>query len=261
MGPGFVRRDVLISLRSGGEKHPGFNGARLRSPGCARIGNSVDYARFMLQWGPASFAGMCAIAGARAALATALQWGPASFAGMCPSASPGLARSRSSFNGARLRSPGCARRCLGPCRRRPRRFNGARLRSPGCAHRRRVVVRVGHRASMGPGFVRRDVLYQYPAAAPAVECFNGARLRSPGCANAVAQAIGEGVAASMGPGFVRRDVPRTTGNRTCRRTASMGPGFVRRDVRPCRYVGHPAVRASMGPGFVRRDVHLGLRGR
>ncbi len=60
MGPGFVRRDVLLLL------------GNFRSPSNP------------LQWGPASFAGMCMLtASVRSFRATVLQWGPASFAGMC----------------------------------------------------------------------------------------------------------------------------------------------------------------------------------
>ncbi len=86
-----------------------------------------------LQWGPASFAGMCAAAVAaldaaqKASMGPGfvrrdvpytvpalrwrscqLQWGPASFAGMCLNPHVPSSDVLACFNGARLRSPGCA---------------------------------------------------------------------------------------------------------------------------------------------------------
>ncbi len=132
MGPGFVRRDVRLELEA----------AEARGA--------------VLQWGPASFAGMCEVEHGIVREGWTLQWGPASFAGMCRGG-------------------------------------------------QRVGVGQGPRASMGPGFVRRDVRHHQPAHAP-------------------------DRAASMGPGFVRRDVHAGRNRDPLARLASMGPGFVRRDV-------------------------------
>ncbi len=86
-----------------------------------------------------------------------------------------------SFNGARLRSPGCAREPLG----QPAELLDASM-GPGFVrrdvrHSVRAVEREGD-ASMGPGFVRRDVRDDDEPDDPDYDCFNGARLRSPGCA-------------------------------------------------------------------------------
>ncbi len=112
-----------------------FNGARLRSPGCADTHLLCQEGAVMLQWGPASFAGMCLEQRVPARYARELQWGPASFAGMCLSGSRGVGDALVASMG-----PGFVRRdvpgsmCLGG--RHGCRFNGARLRSPGCAPRR-----------------------------------------------------------------------------------------------------------------------------
>ncbi len=61
-----------------------------------------------LQWGPASFAGMCGEPSMVAVELRRLQWGPASFAGMCNVQPWARVPLSTGFNGARLRSPGCA---------------------------------------------------------------------------------------------------------------------------------------------------------
>ncbi len=165
MGPGFVRRDVRWACRCLTSLFGGFNGARLRSPGCASPPP------------PAVGPVWRGFNGARLR-------------------SPGCAWPTSSracritpcFNGARLRSPGCAKGWSSTRSSRPKSFNGARLRSPGCALPAGCLIPMDVAASMGPGFVRRDV----------------------------PRARGEprpGLHASMGPGFVRRDVPHAADRR------------------------------------------------
>ncbi len=155
MGPGFVRRDVPRAFALTSRMARRFNGARLRSPECATTPPTSASTSRSLQWGPASFAGMCDGGDRWGESWCGLQWGPASFAGMC------------------------------------------------LVHRH--PSRDGDHPSMGPGFVRRDVL-------------------------AVLVLHLQGLRPSMGPGFVRRDVRERRGQPQWSRGPSMGPGFVRRDV-------------------------------
>ncbi len=185
MGPGFVRRDVRPRRKGQPRPHGSFNGARLRSPGCAggRVDGLGRLAR--LQWGPASFAGMCSkmvapdpshdaasmgpgfvrrdvhlSAPASIVTSKALQWGPASFAGMCVLGRTGSVLSFGGFNGARLRSPGCAQ--------------------PGAVD----VAPTGAALQWGPASFAGMCSTAAWSSPRAVSCFNGARLRSPGCAGA-----------------------------------------------------------------------------
>ncbi len=134
MGPGFVRRDVhvhvswvlrqLAALQWGPASFAGMclgtgpGNARLRAfasmgPGFVRrdVRNGIEIVApddWLLQWGPASFAGMCNDDSGAEYTVTRLQWGPASFAGMCDRQEFLGVCATTGFNGARLRSPGCA---------------------------------------------------------------------------------------------------------------------------------------------------------
>ncbi len=82
MGPGFVRRDVLPTGLEYGERWALQWGPASFAGMCPHSA-VVTAQGYQLQWGPASFAGMCSVAGAFIRLVSMLQWGPASFAGMC----------------------------------------------------------------------------------------------------------------------------------------------------------------------------------
>ncbi len=237
MGPGFVRRDVRSRGRSAPVTSSRFNGARLRSPGCASTLTDSTGKVTVLQWGPASFAGMCSRHSAHpSGPSLSLQWGPASFAGMCPRPT----RPRCRGHVVASMGPGFVRRDV-------------RGGEPG--HRLPAV------ASMGPGFVRRDVpgsrvppvdadtALQWGPASFAGMCLpRPARLR-------------QIIDASMGPGFVRRDVLQTLRPPVrAELVASMGPGFVRRDV-PERRVGRAAlVLLQWGPASFAGMCHRGVGG-
>ncbi len=275
MGPGFVRRDVrrAVCPRPQGlqaSMGPGFVRRDVLPYTLGHV-----YQVISLQWGPAS------------------SWDPPR--GGCPVSprpgSPWLPR------GGSPRLPG-ADHLRRPAVDHFGRPGAGQFGCPGCGSLRapgesRDVLEIAaarpsgsERASMGPGFVRRDVRRTRPATpSKSGTRFNGARLRSPGCAARSGPAVPWGPVASMGPGFVRRDVPRGRRGRGSRPgRASMGPGFVRRDVHidaidlpadplavlqwgPASFAGMcavgaaelgPRVAASMGPGFVRRDVPDGL---
>ncbi len=338
MGPGFVRRDVLDGTacralsgvpalqwgpasfagmcstrrRPPGRPGCGFNGARLRSPGCAWPRSTARAGRCRrrgwtarLQWGPASFAGMCRIPHTRRAPSTGLQWGPASFAGMCDD--DGVTRRG---RGAASMGPGFVRRDVpmltwppsststrlqwgpasfaGMCRpdhpldphaeRHQLQWGPASF--AGMCHRRERSDGRRRPASMGPGFVRRDVplgLLQSQVLGSALQwgpasfagmcsgCVKSGTFRCPGLqwgpasfAGMCGRYVDAGAAlriASMGPGFVRRDVQYGNGiGLTCTVKLQWGPasfaGMCPERVRPRLLMGH----ASMGPGFVRRDV-------
>ncbi len=158
MGPGFVRRDVRYATAADEAQQAGFNGARLRSPGCAAPAQGPRSPTVMLQWGPASFAGMCT---------------------RHRSTHPGQ---RKRFNGARLRSPGCAAdRSMASCdavllQWGPASFAGMCHVHPQCVPSVRVELQ------WGPASFAGMCLQHRADEEAAGHRFNGARLRSPGCA-------------------------------------------------------------------------------
>ncbi len=139
MGPGSHRRERRPRRSSSAMRSPGFNGARLSSPGKApdlvlRVAGGAQ----ALQWGPALIAGKsAALTRRRRPAPFTLQWGPALIAGKGLTASFRTVDTPSCFNGARLSSPEKAGH-RGVHRADSDGFNGARLSSPGKARVRQV---------------------------------------------------------------------------------------------------------------------------
>ncbi len=111
MGPGFVRRDVPAQLGGvGGGEGRCFNGARLRSPGCALPLVVLQPHRPIASMGPGFVRRDVRVVGAALDTPQDASMGP----GFVRRDVPWLFVPRhdvvGSFNGARLRSPGCAAR-------------------------------------------------------------------------------------------------------------------------------------------------------